>query len=516
MVLCAASEAAAATTGRPLDEQELRTLRARSAHAAWLLEKGQARAAAGALAEAHALFRQGEAESPDGSLLFRADCEALAAMGRRREAVESCANALERTHSNANVLALVRALVDGPTPPTTAELFEALSITAAERDRAPEGAAPAAAACIIAESLGDGIMLQRCAEELERRDPDDPETRHALDLLAARCPPRRFWTGWGALAAASLLTLGHALRRRARRLPGRTTVAAAAMLTGATMCMLGGTAHADDAHAATASRARLSKWPVDDAHPESSIPSDADKNADPLQFGYWLQDLALKAEQAADRGDHAAAARFYGALAQAVPDRAVAYLKVCQQYEAMGDRERAIESCGQGLLRDGLTADDYAHFVHLVLSRPGPLGDKEALALTAVLGHMREDPGGRAAVDELECEVGVKTSNVAQLEECTARLAARAPANPRTLSYLWALAVEQGKLDEAAGIVEQARAAGMPGESVERMRQTTAGRASHRRMVRVLALGGIGALLGAIGVLAGTRVRRRGEAATSA
>jgi tetratricopeptide (TPR) repeat protein len=510
-----ATEAAAATTGSAIDQEEYRIMRDRSPHAAELLDEGRARAAAGGLGEADALFRQGEAEYPDGSLLFRADCETLAALGRRREAVASCAGALERKHSNANVLALVRALVGGPTPPTTTELFEALSITAAEREKAPEGVTPAAAACVIAESLGDGVMLQHCAEELERRDRDDPETRHALDVLAARCPPWRFWTGWGALAAATLLTLGHALRRRARALFGRRALAATVAVLVGTLCMVAGSAHADDAPAATGSRAWLSKWPVDDADPESGIPGDAQKNADPLEFGYWLQDLARKAEQAADRGDHAAAVRFYGALAQAVPDRAVAYLKLCQQYEAMGDRDRAIDSCGQGLLRDGLTVGDYAHFVHLVLSRPGPLGDKETLALTAVLGHMRADPQGRAAVDELECEVGVKTSNVAQLEQCTAGLAARAPADPRTLSYLWALALEQGKLEEAAEIVDQARSEGMPAESVERMQQTTAARASHRRMVRMVAVGGIGLLLGAIGLLAGTRLRRRGEAATS-
>ena len=483
-------------------------MRDRSAHAAELLEKGQARAAAGALTEADVLFRQGEAEYPDGSLLFRADCEALAALGRRREAVESCSSALERMHSNPNVLALVRALVVGPTPPTTTELSEALSVIAVERDRAPDGVTPAAGVCIIAESLGDGVMLQHCAEELERRDPNDPETRHARDVLAARCPPWRFWTGWGILAAAALLTLGHALWRRVRRPPVRTALAAAAMLTGS-LWVAAGTAHAHDPPPATTAHAWLSKWPVDDTHPESSIPSDADKNADPLQFGYWLQDLALKAELAAGRGDHAASARFYGALAHAVSDRAVAYLKMCQQYEALGDRDRAIESCGQALLRDGLTVDDYTHFVHLVLSRPGPLGDKETLALTAVLHHMREDPAGRAAVDELECEVGVKTSSVAQLEECTAALAARAPADPRTLSYLWALAIDRGKLDEAAEIVARARAAGMPAESVDRMRQTTMGRASRRGTVKIFALGAISALLAAVAVLAETRVRRR-------
>ena len=508
--VCAASEAAAAPSGGPLDEQELGTMRERSPHALELLERGRALAASGALSDADAVYRRGEAEYPDGSLLFRADCEVWTKLGRRKQAVEACASALERMHSNANVLALVRALVEGPIPPTTTELFQALSITTAERDKAPGGVTPAAATCIIAEAIGDGVMLQQCAEELERRDPEDPETQRARDALAARCPPWRFWTGWLAITTAALATLAHALWRRVRRLPGGTKRAAAAALATTLLVVLPGSAHADEPPPAPTAHVWLSKLPIDDAHPESSVPSDAEKNADPLQFGYWLQDLALKADLAAGRGDHAAAARFYGALALAVPDRAVAFVKMCEQYEALGNRDKAINSCGDALLRDGVTVDDYVHFVHLVLSKPGRLSDKETAALAAVLRHMRDDPAGRQTVDDLECEVGVRTSNVAQLEECTAALSVRAPQDPKTISYLWAMALEEGQLDEAARLVDQARAAGVPPESVDSMRQATAARASRHRLTLLLALASIALLLGAAAVVGRALGRRRG------
>ena len=76
----------------------------------------------------------------------------------------------------------------------------------------------------------------------------------------------------------------------------------------------------------------LSKWHVDREHPEANSPTVKDRNADPLEFGYWLQDLVWKAERAAKSGDHALAAKLYMALATAVPDRAIALLLLaCQE-----------------------------------------------------------------------------------------------------------------------------------------------------------------------------------------
>jgi hypothetical protein len=253
----------------------------------------------------------------------------------------------------------------------------------------------------------------------------------------------------------------------------------------------------------------LSKWPIDDEHPEKGIPSEEERNADPMQFGYWLQDLTWKAEAWSKRGDHAAAARHYKVLTLVVPERAVGFVKTCEEYEAAGERDQAVEMCGQALLRDGLTVKDYEHFVHLVLGQPRPLTDKEKAALSQVLGHMREDPAGRDVVDDLECQVGVRDADVAQLKECTAGLQARAPGDARTVTYLWALALTEGKPSEARALLEQAKAAGVAPQELARMSDTTEVSAWRRRGRIALFVVGLAALLAAIVIAGRARLVRR-------
>jgi hypothetical protein len=446
----------------------------------------------------------------DASLALRRECETLTAQGRRDEAVLACSNALQTVRSGANVRALVSALVDGPTPPTSSELAIALTVTAQEHDRGG-GPTAAAAACDIAERIGDMIMLQQCADELRRTAPDDPATRRAVSVLAAQCPPWRFWGGWALIAAAVAGALVHAGRRAARRWARRASVPAAAAVT---MVLLArpGAARAD-APAVPEHGWLNNKWHIDDEHPEANIPSETERNADPLQFGYWLQDLAWKAEHASRTGDHAAAVKYYSALAVAVPDRAIGFVKTCEEYEALGDGDKAIEMCGQALLRDGLTVHDYDHFIHLVLAQPRPLRDKETASLAEVLLHMREDPAGRDFVDDLECQVGTRTSNVAQLEECTAALQARAPDDPKTISYLWALAVAKGNTGEAAKLVDRAKAAGVAPQDIERMSRATEDRTLQRTVHVLLWAAAIGLLAAGMAVAARAIVARRRLAA---
>ncbi len=80
-------------------------------------------------------------------------------------------------------------------------------------------------------------MLQRCAGELNRLAPEDPAARKANDALAASCPPARFWGGWVALGAAAFLTLGDALRRFARRRPGRRLAMTTAFFLGSSLSL---------------------------------------------------------------------------------------------------------------------------------------------------------------------------------------------------------------------------------------------------------------------------------------
>jgi tetratricopeptide (TPR) repeat protein len=507
LVSCGPSPAGAPSIAHDTtDAQELEAMRAQHPRAADLLAQGEALVAKGALRDALTLFGQAEKEDPNGSLEWRRDCETRIVLGERDRAILACSSALERSRSSGNVRALVSALVDGPSPPTTVQLTNALIVTASESKRAPGGPTAAAAACTIAERIGNVVMLERCAEELQRTAPDDPATRRALAALSARCPPWRFWGGWIAIAAAVLFTVGHALRAWIRRMPSRSAAAAVTAMTAA--LLVAAPARAQHFGEQQPRSDLGSKFVIDDEHPENSIPSEKDRNANPLEFGYWIQDVATRADRASHKGDHLKAAKYYEALATAVPDRAVGAKRACMEYEQAGDRDMAINACARALTADGLIVGDYQHFVDLVLSKPGRLADRDVQALDMVIAHMREDPGGHDAVDLVECEIATRTGNVAQLRECTTNLAARFPDDMRTITYQWALAIQEGNLAQAARLLDRARDRGMPTDRLDLMQQETAAKTRKHRIQVALAIAAIALLLAGVG-LAGRAVMRR-------
>jgi hypothetical protein len=356
-------------------------------------------------------------------------------------------------------------------------------------------------------------MPQRCTEELKRIVPSDPETRRTCTLFEGGCSPWRSWAGWLAIATAVASAL-LALTRLFRTMGYPAAAGAVAgMLCCAGLSALPALARAD-APQPQSPRESLDTWPIDDNDPEKSIPSDKDKNAQPLEFGYWIQDIALRAERASKRGDHAAAVKYYAALAKVVPSRAIGFIKMCDEYEAMGDHNKAIDSCGQALLRDGLTVKDYSHFIQVVLAKPGTLSDKETSAVERVLGKMRTDKQSQAEARELGCEVGVRTSNIQDLRICTTELVAIAPGDPKTITYQWVLAIQEGKFDEAKQLIEEARAQGMKPEGIESMQRETEARITRHRHVIVWFV--TGALLIAAAALAGTTLLHRRRTLQSA
>jgi tetratricopeptide (TPR) repeat protein len=516
----ALAQSAAPLSHNVYDEEAIRVLRRSRPQEAELLERGEALAHSGDLPGALAVFRQGASEDSDQPLFPRRICEVLVAMGNTTEGVAACFRALERSDSSVNVRATVRALVSAPSGPTLQQLTMALMLANKEVRRAPRIFNTVAAMCDIAERIGDGVMLEHCAEDLGHVAPDSPETRRALSMLAARCPPGRFWLGWAAILAAFAATLAHASWHALRGRRSSAGVAMAAALLFAAGAMSESSALADEApdparsaeaHPQGTPQAHgwLSKWPIDDNDPKAHIPTEAQRNADPLEFGYWLQDLALKAELASKKGDHPASIRFWSALAKAVPDRAIALTRACDEYEAMGDRESAISACGAALMRDGLMVKDYTHYVHLLIGKAGPLKPEEIASLSEVIDHMKEDPEGRNAALELECEVGTRTNNVGQLEECTTYLAKSAPNAPKTLTYQWALAMMKGQTDEARRLLQQAKEAGLQPEAVDRMQKAVSAQSLGRWRVPLMTLGAVVAAAGAL-AFAVSRLRRRG------
>lgn len=216
-----------------------------------------------------------------------------------------------------------------------------------------------------------------------------------------------------------------------------------------------------------------SAFQIDHANPEASIPSIAARNAKPLEFGYFLQDLATFAEAAKKSGDHLTEARYYGAFTKAVPDSAVGFSKLCEALDSARQREGAVTACRQALGLSGASLKDYVRFVHLTLEKKEPLSPNELEDVTQAVAHLRAAPETRVAGSHLQCEVGVRTESIPLLEECTAALAAAAPRDPKTIAFQWALAVRKGDQDGARTLIGLAKNTGMTADGIARMERAT-------------------------------------------
>ncbi len=414
-------------------------------------------------------------------------CEATIAAGPRADAVAACEAALTSRSAPLEERDMVAALMSGSGLPVAEDLAHALALARDAKTRAPEQPWGYDALCDIAERIGDEVMLQNCSDKLRQVAPGEDATRKALAAAAAF---RLTWwqsVAWVMIASAALLTALHALWSRVRRMR-LPKDAPAALVAALLLVALPGRARAD---APPEARGDLSAWKIDDADPEKSIPSEKEQNRDPVQFGYWLQDLTARAAGASKRGDHAASIKYYRAMAKAVPDRSVAFAKLCDEYEAMNDRESAVAACGLGLFREGVTNKDYVHYANLVLTLPGRLNDVQVNALNTIVKHLREDPNEAALADELECESGVRTNNAAELEECTTGMAARAPNEPKTLVYEWNLAMQHSDYDAAMQILARAKTVPqMKPEAIANMESETAATQKDRRSLGWLIGGG--------------------------
>jgi tetratricopeptide (TPR) repeat protein len=499
------AEARAALVRDVTDQAIVDRTRADTPQIISLLEQGETLAVAGSLESALRLFEQGRAQSPYAAGLFdRRACEVLTALNRREEAQNACWHALQELRTPAAVRATVRSLVSGPTAPSFAEIAQALSLVTYERARAPRQPQLTAAMCDIAESMGDGIMLQHCARELETIAPSTyPPAMTARAALASQCPPWRFWTGWLAIGVLALVTAAHALRGYVRR--GAPPVASAGAVAFAAMLALSPIARADERSP------WLSSWPIDDSNPEASVPSEVQLKKDPLQAGYFLQDLIAKAELASKRGDHMAAVKFYQAMLKTVPNRAIALTRICAELEAAGDLVQATNACGLALMLDGVTVGDYEHYVHLMVNKKGQFTDKETLAVTNVIAHMKQDAAGRAVGNQLECEFAARTSDMAKLSECTAALAASAPNDPKTIMYQWDLALRQKNFGAARQLATRAKAAGIKEDSLLSMEQATSAGESRQRWLMALVIVGVLILLSGITYAVVVMSRKRAE-----
>lgn len=131
------------------------------------------------------------------------------------------------------------------------------------------------------------------------------------------------------------------------------------------------------------------KWKVNDEDPMSSIPSVEDRNKDPLEFGYFLQDVLMRAEGAYREQDWKNAVKYYRPLAAAVPDVARSHSRLCDAYARMGEVQPAIDSCRTAVGLKGARVIDHVRLVDLLLRR-STFGATDADDVVASLDHLRE------------------------------------------------------------------------------------------------------------------------------
>jgi len=232
-------------------------------------------------------------------------------------------------------------------------------------------------------------------------------------------------------------------------------------------------------------------WSIDPAHPELSLPSRERMAAEPLKAGYYVMEMSALADAAMKQHRYADAARFFDVLAELVPERAVAFARSCEAYEALGEGEAALRRCREALGKDGARVADSARYIGLLLARSGPLRDADQADVAATIEHLRRQGADAAIVSRLDCQMAVRLGDEARLAECSSALNRLVPNDPRTVTFAWALAEQQGDYGRASDLLARARDTGVEASLLSDMtRQTRALRFRWFELhARALALG---------------------------
>lgn len=484
---------ASATERHRIDQTDLRRVAAAHPKAVALFEQAEAARRSGKLAEAEALLARARKHADRSPLLARTHCRVLTELGRRDQALEACQQALDTGGSPLDLRATVGALMSGDGSSVLDDLRRATQQAEAARRRMPKEPWGYAAECDIAIRLHDSDLMSWCVAELERVAPGHEETLRARRALEASVPTLRFIVGWGLIGLLGAGTLAHAGSRRRRGLRKRVIANSAAAMT---LAFATSPAQAEpesgaiDSAAASAESAPgaitppgaalpsrqsygMSQWPIDEADPERTVPTPAQRDSNPLQYGYHIMDLTDKASAAAERGDHLAEAKFYRAIAKAAPERAVAFAKLCRAYAAAGEREQAIQACTQAAARPGITVGDQVFFARLFLENDGELGPEDTSKIDTIVDYVGRVEAGKLLAIDLGCELAVRLWDSARLERCTADFEKAAPGDPKALQYQWALAMVHEDHQKAEELVSKARELGLPADKIAKMEEGT-------------------------------------------
>lgn len=215
------------------------------------------------------------------------------------------------------------------------------------------------------------------------------------------------------------------------------------------------------------------------ADPEH-LPTREEMNQNPAATGLLLFDLLERAESAEKNKDYATAAKHYAAIANAVPDRAVAFSKLCEMYQALGERDRGVAACYRATGLEGVKVADYLRYATLLLSKPAgqSFSAAEANELRSTFDHLKESKIDNREVDVLACQFAVAVEDHHAMKQCVLRLEDKLPGSPIALTYQLSLALFERDYSRARALIEEARRINMSQESIALMNAEVAARES--------------------------------------
>jgi tetratricopeptide (TPR) repeat protein len=178
------------------------------------------------------------------------------------------------------------------------------------------------------------------------------------------------------------------------------------------------------------------KWKVNESDPKSGIPSQAERNKDPMEFAYFLQDLASRAEGALQKQNWQDAVKYYEALGHAVPDAWVSFNRLCLAYGKLGKFEIAAGNCGKAVSLPMAKVIDHLRFIEYTL-RGERFTERDVQNVEESLKHLRahvalnpqpppgQKPEGAASPDAGVTGAGSQPPRERTREELLAAIRAR-------------------------------------------------------------------------------------------
>lgn len=127
---------------------------------------------------------------------------------------------------------------------------------------------------------------------------------------------------------------------------------------------------------------------VDDKDPLKNLPTEQERTRHPLEFGYYLQDLIVRAEGGFEKKNWTRSAKYYEVLARLVPENVLSFSRLCTAYAELGQIEAAAANCGRAVQMQGAVVYDHLRFASLTLDKK-QFTARDAADIEASLTHLR-------------------------------------------------------------------------------------------------------------------------------